>query len=456
MPDGNRCADVLSLRPRDLLTFWTGQSLAFWAMCCYLVIEYVRPQDFISPLRGAPLGQLVLGVALLAFVGTGHWFRMINVASWLMLLFTAVIIASSVLAYDPATSFAALRTWLSWVVIFFLIANVVNSRQRFAFFILVWLLCHSYMAQGGTRQFAMRGFRFASWGVFGAPGWFQNSGEFAIAMSMYTVVAWHFYVAARSKMTRWGKAAVLSMMAMGMLCVIASSSRGAVVGLLASGAWMWVHSRRVVKTGLALAVVLGIGWVILPAEQKARFESVGEDHTSLERKTYWLNGLDIVRNHPVLGIGYENWMRYYAAYYRKSEISNKYGIHTVQVAHNIFIQCMAELGYTGLTVFVALIFATLWINKRTRNIARAGPGPPDAFLVHMAMALDEAMIGYLVAGFFVTVLYYPFFWVNLAMSVALFGIAKSRLRRPAARPHYRAPVRPVVAPVSAAATGPGN
>jgi probable O-glycosylation ligase (exosortase A-associated) len=451
MPVGDRRADVLSLRLGDLLTFWTGQSLAFWAMCGYLVIEYVRPQDLIGPLRGAPLGQIVLGVALLGFVLTGRWFRMINVASWLMLLFTGVIIASSVFAYDPATSFAALRTWLSWVVIFFLIANVVNTKQRLAFFTVVWLLCHSYMAQGGTRQFAMRGFHFATWGVLGAPGWFKNSGEFAIAMCMYTVVAWHFYLGARSKMTRRAKAVILSMVVMGILCVIASSSRGAVVGLLASGAWLWVHSKRVVKAGLGLAVVLAIGWAILPAEQKARFQSVGEDRTSLERKTYWENGLDIARNHPVLGVGYENWMRYYAAYYRQSEVSNKYNIHTVQVPHNIFIQCAAELGYTGLVVFVALIFATFWINKRTRDLARAGPDPPDAFLFHMAMALDEAMIGYLVAGLFVTVLYYPFFWVNLAMSVALSGVAASRLRRPAAsRRHYRpvAVLQPVLPPVT--------
>ena len=144
-------------------------------------------------------------------------------------------------------------------------------------------------------------------------------------------------------------------------------------------------------------------------------------------------------------------MRYYSTYYRDSENSNKYAIHSVQVSHNIFIQCMAELGYSGLIVFVALIFATLWMNKRTRDLARAGPDPPDAFLLQMAMALDEAMIGYVVAGFFVTVLYYPFFWVNLALSVALFGVAAGRLRRPAAsRRHYRRvpQLRPVLPPVT--------
>jgi hypothetical protein len=46
----------------------------------------------------------------------------------------------------------------------------------------------------------------------------------------------------------------------------------------------------------------------------------------------------------------------------------------------------------------------------------------------MAHGLDGAMIGYLVNGFFVTVLYYPFFWVNLALAVALQASTRQALR----------------------------
>jgi hypothetical protein len=43
----------------------------------------------------------------------------------------------------------------------------------------------------------------------------------------------------------------------------------------------------------------------------------------------------------------------------------------------------------------------------------------------MAQGLDCSLVGYLVAGFFVTVLYYPFFWINLAMTVALHNAARN-------------------------------
>ena len=42
----------------------------------------------------------------------------------------------------------------------------------------------------------------------------------------------------------------------------------------------------------------------------------------------------------------------------------------------------------------------------------------------MAHGLDGALVGFLVCGFFVTVLYYPYFWINLAMTTSLYEAAK--------------------------------
>ena len=47
------------------------------------------------------------------------------------------------------------------------------------------------------------------------------------------------------------------------------------------------------------------------------------------------------------------------------------------------------------------------------------------FVYYMAHGLDGALVGFIVSGLFVTVLYYPYFWINFAMTVALNGIAKS-------------------------------
>ena len=42
----------------------------------------------------------------------------------------------------------------------------------------------------------------------------------------------------------------------------------------------------------------------------------------------------------------------------------------------------------------------------------------------VASSATSVLIGYLAAGFFVSVFWYPLFWVNLAMTVALHEVAR--------------------------------
>jgi O-antigen ligase len=107
---------------------------------------------------------------------------------------------------------------------------------------------------------------------------------------------------------------------------------------------------------------------------------------------------------------------------------NIYGLRDQQLPHNIFIQCASELGYSGLLVFFLMILYTFINNSRTRNLVlrwdKEKKEVKSRFLYYMAHGLDGALVGYLASGFFVTVLYYPYFWINLAMTVSLNSIAR--------------------------------
>jgi putative inorganic carbon (HCO3(-)) transporter len=419
-------ADLLGLRVKSLWRFFAAQGFVYWATCCYLFIEYVRPQSLIPALNNVPVGQIILGAALLAHVGSGRWFAIIGVGSWLLLLFTAVIVASSLTAYSIRAAVGQWRLWFSWLVVFFLIINVVNTEQRLAVFLLFWLLFHYYMSQGGARQWALRGFSFEAYGVVGAPGWFENSGEFGLAMGMFYSVAWRFYRAARPHLTWWWKVFVLGMPITAVLGTLGCSSRGAVLGLAAVWVWALLQGERRVKTVLGVAVLAVASWVVLPEGFKDRFRTIGTDRSSLQRRERWTNGLDMARTHPVLGVGYGNWQTYYEKYYRTGSMTLE---ESRLLSHNIFIECMSELGYVGLGVFVLLIFATLRMNYRTRRLASASRAPPHSFIIELAYGLDGALVSYLVCGYTVTVLYYPFFWINLAFTVALNAIAHRTCRQ---------------------------
>jgi O-antigen ligase len=402
---------------QEIWAFIRRQPLSFWFLCIYLFFEYVRPQSIYEKMAIFPWASFSIAACFASFLVEGNWFRVKSPANVGMAIYSAVVLASSAFGYSPSHSFHQMPLYFSWAVIYILIANISSFEKRFFVFFLSFLLYNLKMSLFAVRSWASIGFHFRDWGVIGAPGWFQNSGEFGIEMTMFLPLSIFFYIALRH---RWGpvkRAVFLFLPASALIGMVASSSRGALLGCAAVLLWFLLQSRYklralIITGGLAAAMLF-----ITPAEQKARFQAAGQDSSSIRRLIYWKDGIKITNSHPILGIGYDNWLDFYHRYY------NPFG----QVPHNIFIQASSELGYAGLLAFLGLIGCTFVINRRTRVIARRLP-QGDPFLFNIAHGLDGALVGFLVSGFFVTVLYYPFFWINLGMTVALNQSARRELR----------------------------
>jgi O-antigen ligase len=299
------------------------------------------------------------------------------------------------------------------VVIYILIANVVDTEDRFLIFMLCFLLYSFKMSQFGTRSWARDGFQFREWGTTGAPGFFQNSGEFGIQMCIFLPLIVAFIQAIGERWPRWLRIAAWIAAATAVTGIVGSSSRGAILGAGTVALWWLAKSKRKLK-GLTITAMLAvIVFIMTPPAQKARLASMGEDATSVSRTTYWRHGLEMMRDYPILGIGYANWPEYHEVVYGRRALP-----------HNIFIQAGAELGYTGLLAFIALLTSAFFVNRDTRRLASRRPHN-GRFAFFMAHGLDGAMVGFVASGFFVTVLYYPFFWINLAMTVALNNAARN-------------------------------
>jgi len=417
-PKRDDSARVLDLRPKDVWATLRRQTPAFWFLCLYVMVEYVRPQQVWTAIDVLPWGQFTVAATLVATLfeppSRRKWFFL---DTWLT-LFTVILILSVAGAFSFSYSVARLEVFINWLLLFYLTTRIVRTERALLLYFLAFVLWSLKMSQHGTRTFLSRGLAFASWGATGAPGWFHNSGEFAIQMCVFLPMALHFILAFRNRWPKWKTFGLLILLpGTAFISLLASSSRGGQVAGAAVLVFMVIQSRNRWRGLVAIAVLLPALWFIMPAEQKTRFDSMGDDNTSVARLTLWRHGLEIMRDYPILGVGYESWLPYYRQHYRTDG----------QVSHNIFIQAGAELGYTGLLAFVALIVATFLANARTRR-RTVGDGEWGAFLRSMAFGLDAALVGYLVAGFFVTVLYYPFFWMNLTLTATLYLITERRYR----------------------------
>jgi putative inorganic carbon (HCO3(-)) transporter len=414
----NNVNDMYDLKLRTIIAFVKHEKISYSLILFYMFMEYFRPQTIYPAIDILPYAMITILSCLVVFILESNNFVVKNISNKLIILFGAVIILSTFFGLSFENSFSNWYLFISWLLIYFLIINIVNTESRILVFMLLFLLCSFKMGQFSVRRWLLGGMGYSTYGFGGGPGWFQNSGEFGIQMCVYFPIATYFYFTLKKNWPKWKKWLLAAMPVIGFLGMISSSNRGTLVGGAAVILWMLLKSKHKVKVVPALALVLVLAFQLIPDEQFARFSQAGEDKTSVERIENWKKGLKMAEMYPILGVGYKNWQIADRMYFDGNGL----------LSHNIFIECMSELGYIGLLIFLLLIIATFWNNHETRKLALAGDNGNNEFIYNMAHALDAALIGYLASGFFVTVLYYPYFWINLSMTVALNNVAKAQFR----------------------------
>lgn len=415
--DDAEIEDLYALKPGALWRSFKAQGLAFWALCAYFFFEYVRPQVIFPQLDVIPWGQLTLVLTLTTVFFDGRPLPTGNVQNKLMGVFVFVVLASSLAAFDSTASWNDLKVFANWVIVYFLVVRIINSESRLFVFVALYLLWSFKMAQYGFVTMAQRGFAFTSWGLTGPGSFLTNSGEYAIQMVIFTCMAAAVALALRRHRVRLVRWAVYSMPVMGAVSVMGASSRGSQLALAVIAVWVILASKQRLKVLLAVGLAAYLLYLVLPAEQIERFRAAGNDETSHQRFEYWSMGIATIQKYPFLGVGYSNWLTYWR--YQKPEGVGVLAI--VEVPHNIFIQCGAELGLLGFSIFILMVVMAFAMNACSRRRAKDSD---NRFAYFLSYGLDAGLCGYLVAGFFVTVFFYPFFWVHIAFIAALYNTVK--------------------------------
>jgi O-antigen ligase len=412
--------DIYALKFLSMWTHFKNESLAFWMICGYLFVEYVRPQSIYPAIDFLPWASVfLLGAAGAWMIDRKERWVRDPVNKWLM-MYLVVLILSCATAYRPEISWKYLRDYYIWVIVYFCIVNVVTTPRRLLLFLLLFLLCSFKISLFTAKVWVMRGFAYTSWGLMGPPGFFQNSGELAIQMLMFSPIALELARFMKPWLSRPKFLIFLLLPITGAMTVMGASSRGGQLGLV----YQVYHS--ILKGNISfktIVLVAAIGWTafyLLPEEQKNRFSAAGDDRTSQQRLLYWEHGLTMIKEHPFLGVGYFNFPTYYENFYRKDML-----YETAQLPHNIFVQVGTDAGVTGLFIFVMIIYRSFKSTAEVRKLTAADSATKPYY--RLARGLDSALWGFLIAGQFVTVTYYPFLWINLAFSVCLRNIVTREL-----------------------------
>ncbi len=142
--------------------------------------------------------------------------------------------------------------------------------------------------------------------------------------------------------------------------------RAAYLGILVAAAVILLRTRR---RALALALGALAGLAALHPGIRARFSTAFSAASNADRVFIWSRSLEIIRDHPLHGIGFANYPRVCGTYYDRVDP----GFFMRTWAHNLMLSTLAETGPLGLLALLWLLLAALrMVLRSTSPFAAAG------------------------------------------------------------------------------------
>ena len=409
----NELKEFYKLKVASIWRYFVSTKLAFWMACLYMIVEYVRPQSIYAPIENIQLGKIsIIGMLAAALLSKQVRWQANPLNKYLVFYFLLILL-SGVFAINPDLTYQNLDRYLLWLLVYFLLVSIIDSQKKYFIFILLFVLVNLKMTQHGFFAFAARGFLFDKHGVVGAPGWFKNSGEFGIQLTIIIPVFIYFIIALKPHLSKVKLWILYFLPLSAFVSVAATSSRGAMLGTVAAMLVILFKNKRKFRAIFPIALAVLLIYAFIPEESLQRFDTAGEDSTSEHRLVIWGIGLDEMNKSPMLGVGFANWEEYYTNYYPEQRGS--------AMMHNAFLQAGTELGYTGLVLLLLIILKLFYLNYKVRKYSKESG---DNFSYHMSNALDAGLVGFMVSGSFVTVLYYPYLWMHAVFVAALYNISR--------------------------------
>ena len=397
--------------------------LTLYIALCYVVIEFVRPQSMYESLSHFPIAKICILVFSFFFLIEQRDYFVKNSINLAVLAFATWVAISATFAIDTKIAWNACIDFLKWIFIYFLVINTINTRRGPYLFVITLLLCYFKMGQFAVRRWIAQGFYSDPRGTYVGAGFLHNPDDFGAGVNTVFGIAWYMIHADKNtKWKGWFKAKwfhIINTISL-IIGILITSSRGAALALGANLLAIWKNSSRKLAALIIVVLLAYIFWLLIPEDNKARFYKMGTeaDTTAQTRFTLWRCALKMVSANPITGIGIGNFPL----------ACKVYECPRVLAQHNIFIQALSELGYPGLFILIIIFFLAFYNNHKVRKTLREAETKDD-FLYNLSLGLDVGLIGFAVAGCFITVLFYPFFWVHLMICVTLRDVTEKEYRQ---------------------------
>ncbi len=345
-----------------------------------------------------------------------------------------VFLASTTLAIMPDRAWDQLAKVSKILLFVFLSLVFFQDKRRLRYLLLVVALSIGfYGIKGGI-------FALSTGGVFMVLG--PGSGFFSsnnsIGLALNTILPILFYLG-REEPHRLARLGLRISFWLCAIAVVFTYSRGAFLSLIIVMSVLYLRGRRAIAAIAGCAILYLVVTPYLPERWTSRMSTIEtrEDQSSKNRLVAWEVAWKLANDRPLLGAGFwglANRMTY-----------AQYGYSQSTSAHSIYLDVLADHGFTGFFIFASLLASTLWGLFRIRR--NAGRSPPQAWVVQWSLMLQASLVAYMANGAFQSAAYTDLLYQLVACAVLLGVVAQKEARGlDAPAPPTRAVANPRVVP----------
>jgi probable O-glycosylation ligase (exosortase A-associated) len=307
------------------------------------------------------------------------------------------------------------RFWKIVLMVFVALA-LVDTRQKLDWFIWVLVLSLGFYGFKGGLFTIAHGGRYS---VGGPPGTFiGGNNEIAFALVTILPLMRYLQLSVRDRRIRWGLGVLMGLCG---FSIVGSYSRGAFLAGATMGIALWLRTRRKLVLAVGLLLVIPLMLSVMPEKWFERMDTISTYHvddSALGRINAWKFAWALALDHPVLGGGARAFTRELFARYAPEP-------ERVHDAHSIYFEMLAEQGFVGLGIFLALGLATFLGAGRLMRLGRLSDSVHWAY--DLGAMCQVSLVGYAVGGAFLGLAYFDLPYTIMAFVVLGQVIAEREL-----------------------------
>lgn len=381
-----------------------------------------------------PFAAIIAGVTIASWFFTKEPRDLpLTPVTWVLLAFVIWINVTTLFALYPELVYAQWVKVMKIMLMIFLTLMLIKTKQHIQ--LLIWILVISlgyYGVKGGIFTIKSGGVDL----VWGPEGTFiGGNNEIALALIMTIPLMHYLQVVSQNKWTRWALTIAILLCA---AAALGSYSRGALLAILAMGGFLWLKSRNKVSVSLLILLVMPVAFMFMPDKWGERMDTINtyeEDGSVQGRFNAWWMAYNLAKDRPLVGGGFEIYEPQIFARYAPDPTD-------IHAAHSIYFQTLGEHGFVGLVLFLLLgILAWrtgTWIIRNTETLDEY------KWAYSLATMIQASLIGYIVGGAFLSLLYFDVPYYLMAAMVATRIVVEKGLKKTAklAMPEKRTSFRP--------------